>query len=107
MWSLMGVTEATGITLTESLAMMPAASVSGLIFAGKTSQYFAVGKITHEQVGVFELGRLGKGRMGGLSTNIGNAWGIVNESCLPPPATCPGVAVPRHACGATSGTRPS
>jgi 5-methyltetrahydrofolate--homocysteine methyltransferase len=48
----MNVTEATGITLTESLAMMPAASVSGLIFAGKASQYFAVGKITHEQVGL-------------------------------------------------------
>ena len=30
--------------------MLPAASVSGLIFAGKGSQYFAVGKITKDQV---------------------------------------------------------
>ena len=36
--------------MTESLAMWPAASVSGLYFAGECSQYFAVGKITQEQV---------------------------------------------------------
>ena len=30
-------------------AMLPAASVSGLFFGGKASQYFAVGKITKEQ----------------------------------------------------------
>lgn len=30
--------------------MMPAASVSGLYFANKESRYFAVGKITKEQV---------------------------------------------------------
>ncbi len=50
MWDLMNIEEQTGIELTESLAMMPAASVSGLLFGGKASQYFAVGKITHEQV---------------------------------------------------------
>lgn len=51
MWSLMDVEAHSGIELTESLAMVPAASVSGLYFGGKCSQYFAVGKITHEQVG--------------------------------------------------------
>ena len=50
MWSLMGVAQKTDITLTESIAMQPAAAVSGLYFAGKCSHYFAVGKITQDQV---------------------------------------------------------
>lgn len=50
MWDLMDVEKQTGIELTESLAMLPAASVSGLYFGGRGSQYFAVGKITQEQV---------------------------------------------------------
>ena len=49
-WQLMDAEVASGITLTESLAMFPAASVSGLYFGGKCSQYFAVGKVTKEQV---------------------------------------------------------
>lgn len=40
----------TGIELTESLAMKPAASVSGLYFSNPQATYFAVGKITKEQV---------------------------------------------------------
>lgn len=40
----------TGIKLTDSLAMEPAASVSGLYFAHPKSAYFAVGKITKDQV---------------------------------------------------------
>lgn len=39
-----------GIVLTESCAMMPAASVSGLIIGHKDSRYFAVGKIGRDQV---------------------------------------------------------
>ncbi|XP_062415894.1 methionine synthase [Pungitius pungitius] len=50
MWSLAGIQEKTGIYLTESLAMMPAASVSGLYFSHPKASYFAVGKITKEQV---------------------------------------------------------
>jgi len=50
MWKSMDVKAKTGIDLTESLAMLPAASVSGLMFAHPKSQYFAVGKITKEQV---------------------------------------------------------
>lgn len=50
MWELMKVKDTIGVELTESLAMLPAASVSGLYFAGPKSQYFAVGKITKEQV---------------------------------------------------------
>ncbi|XP_021164330.1 methionine synthase isoform X3 [Fundulus heteroclitus] len=50
MWSLASVQEKTGIALTESLAMTPAASVSGLYFSHPQASYFAVGKITKEQV---------------------------------------------------------
>lgn len=50
MWDLMKVAETTGITLTESMAMLPAASVSGLYFAAPKSSYFAVGKINQDQV---------------------------------------------------------
>ena len=50
MWALMRIEEQTGISLTESMAMLPAAAVSGLYFAAPTSQYFAVGKITQDQV---------------------------------------------------------
>ncbi|QDU64369.1 Methionine synthase [Planctomycetes bacterium Pan216] len=50
LWSLLDVEAATGITLTESCAMMPAASVSGLYFAHPESRYFAVDLITRDQV---------------------------------------------------------
>ena len=50
MWDLMGVEKAIGVQLTENLAMLPAASVSGLMFAGKKAEYFSVGKVTAEQV---------------------------------------------------------
>ncbi|RIB05894.1 5-methyltetrahydrofolate-homocysteine methyltransferase [Gigaspora rosea] len=50
MWKLMNVYEKTGIELTEGLAMLPAASVSALVFANPESQYFAVGKIEKDQV---------------------------------------------------------
>ncbi|WP_328340495.1 methionine synthase [Micromonospora sp. NBC_00421] len=42
--------EALGIELTESYAMTPAASVSGLIFAHPGSRYFTVGRIDRDQV---------------------------------------------------------
>lgn len=50
MWQLMNVEKVTGIKLTESLAMDPPASVSGLYFAHPDSFYFAVGKIAKDQV---------------------------------------------------------
>ncbi|MFZ4731229.1 MAG: vitamin B12 dependent-methionine synthase activation domain-containing protein, partial [Pirellulales bacterium] len=42
--------DAAGMTLTESYAMLPAASVSGLYFAHPDCRYFAVDRITREQV---------------------------------------------------------
>ena len=50
MWKLMDVERHTGITLTDSLAMDPPASVCGLYFAHPQSAYFAVGKINRDQV---------------------------------------------------------
>ena len=50
MWELMNVEKEIGVELTESFAMLPSASVSGLYFAGKSSQYFNVGKVTSDQV---------------------------------------------------------
>ena len=50
MWNLMKVEEQTGIQLSESLSMMPASSVSALVFAHQDSQYFAVGQIGKDQV---------------------------------------------------------
>jgi 5-methyltetrahydrofolate--homocysteine methyltransferase len=49
-WKLLDVEKTTGIILTESIAMVPTAAVSGLYFANKDSQYFGLGKITKEQV---------------------------------------------------------
>merc|ERR1719329_1116483 len=50
MWDLMKVQEDIGVELTDSMAMLPAASVSGLYFAHPQSQYFAVGQICKDQV---------------------------------------------------------
>src|SRR5581483_4927265 len=50
LWKLLGAEEATGIKLTESYAMWPASSVSGLYFAHPEAKYFGVGKIDRDQV---------------------------------------------------------
>ena len=49
-WKLLDVEKTTGITLTDSLAMVPTAAVSGLYISNKNASYFGVGKITKEQV---------------------------------------------------------
>jgi 5-methyltetrahydrofolate--homocysteine methyltransferase len=50
LWELMNVESSTGISLTESFAMWPGAAVSGLYFAHPESRYFAVNKVTKDQV---------------------------------------------------------
>jgi 5-methyltetrahydrofolate--homocysteine methyltransferase len=50
LFELLGGEEATGIHLTESLAMYPASSVSGWYFAHPESKYFGVGKIEKDQL---------------------------------------------------------
>ena len=50
LFRLLNATELTGVSLTESLAMLPTASVSGWYFAHPDAKYFGLGKITAEQV---------------------------------------------------------
>ncbi|NNK81151.1 MAG: methionine synthase, partial [Flavobacteriales bacterium] len=50
LFDLLNVEEHTGIRLTESNAMYPASSVSGMYFANEESKYFQVGKIGEDQV---------------------------------------------------------
>ncbi|QNK77172.1 methionine synthase [Winogradskyella sp. PAMC22761] len=49
-WNLLKVKENIGVELTESLAMWPAASVSGYYFANPEAKYFGLGKIKEDQV---------------------------------------------------------
>jgi 5-methyltetrahydrofolate--homocysteine methyltransferase len=50
LWKLLDVERNAGITLTESCAMWPGASVSGLYFAHPEAKYFGVGKLGRDQV---------------------------------------------------------
>ena len=50
LFDLLGAEKHTGIQLTESFAMHPGASVSGLYFSHPESKYFGVGKIARDQV---------------------------------------------------------
>ena len=50
LWRLLDVEKNTGMLLTESFAMWPGSSVSGLYFAHPQSRYFTVGKIDRDQV---------------------------------------------------------
>jgi 5-methyltetrahydrofolate--homocysteine methyltransferase len=50
LFDLLESTKHTGVILTESLAMLPASSVSGLYFAHPESKYFAVGKLSRDQI---------------------------------------------------------
>jgi 5-methyltetrahydrofolate--homocysteine methyltransferase len=49
-WDLMNVENRIGVELTESLAMWPAASVSGYYFGNQKSKYFGLGKMIQDQV---------------------------------------------------------
>ncbi|WP_243470921.1 methionine synthase [Winogradskyella sp. MH6] len=49
-WDILKVEEIIGVKLTESLAMWPAASVSGYYFANPEAKYFGLGKITEDQL---------------------------------------------------------
>jgi 5-methyltetrahydrofolate--homocysteine methyltransferase len=49
-FKLLNATELTGVSLTESLAMLPTASVSGWYFSHPEAKYFGLGKIKIDQV---------------------------------------------------------
>ncbi|MEY4594448.1 MAG: hypothetical protein RIQ47_858 [Bacteroidota bacterium] len=50
LWKLLDVEKNTGIQLTDSMAMFPTASVSGLYFAHPQAHYFGIGRIAKDQV---------------------------------------------------------
>jgi len=66
-WKLLSVNEHIGVELTESLAMWPAASVSGYYFAHPDSKYFGLGRITEEQVEDYAQRR-------GISKELAMQW---------------------------------
>ncbi len=49
-WNILNVEKNIGVSLTESLAMWPASSVSGYYFANPSAKYFGLGKISKDQV---------------------------------------------------------
>ena len=59
--------EEIGMSLTESLAMYPAASVSGYYFAHPESKYFAVGKLAKDQIEAYAT-------MSGISVELAEKW---------------------------------
>jgi 5-methyltetrahydrofolate--homocysteine methyltransferase len=67
LWRLLDVEKNIGVTLTESLAMWPTASVSGLYFSHPQSRYFGLGKITKEQVHDFAKRR-------GFTKEVAERW---------------------------------
>jgi 5-methyltetrahydrofolate--homocysteine methyltransferase len=66
-WKLLNVEQEIGVKLTESMAMWPAASVSGYYFANSESKYFGLGKIKEDQVIDYAKRR-------GISTEIASKW---------------------------------
>jgi len=53
LFELLAATDTAGVRLTESFAMMPAASVSGLYFSHPKAQYFGVGRVERDQVAAY------------------------------------------------------
>ncbi|MFI2744042.1 methionine synthase [Zhouia sp. PK063] len=66
-WDVLQVEENIGVTLTESLAMWPASSVSGYYFANPESKYFGLGKIKEDQVEDYAKRR-------GVSVEVAQKW---------------------------------
>jgi 5-methyltetrahydrofolate--homocysteine methyltransferase len=67
LFSLLDATSATGIELTDSFAMNPPASVSGLYFANPQAHYFGVGKIERDQAEDYA-------RRKGWTTAVAERW---------------------------------
>jgi 5-methyltetrahydrofolate--homocysteine methyltransferase len=66
-WKLLNVEAAIGVTLTESMAMWPASSVSGYYFGNPESKYFGLGKIKEDQVIDYAKRR-------SISTDMAKKW---------------------------------
>ncbi|OWP78266.1 methionine synthase [Flavobacterium oreochromis] len=72
-WKLLDVENQIGVKLTESMAMWPAASVSGYYFANPQSKYFGLGKIKQDQVEDYAIRR-------GISVEEATKWLAPNLS---------------------------
>jgi 5-methyltetrahydrofolate--homocysteine methyltransferase len=90
LWKLLEVEKNAGIQLTESCAMWPGSSVSGLYFAHPESKYFAVGKLGRDQVIDYHLRK-------GLALQEVERW-LGPWLNYEPTAVAPGATVP-CACG--------
>ncbi|NRS88946.1 5-methyltetrahydrofolate--homocysteine methyltransferase [Flavobacterium sp. 7E] len=66
-WKLLNVEKEIGVTLTESMAMWPASSVSGYYFGNPESKYFGLGKIKEDQVIDYAKRR-------SISTDMATKW---------------------------------
>ncbi len=55
LWQLLDVEKNTGIQITESFAMWPGSSISGLYFAHPEARYFSLGKIDRDQVADYAI----------------------------------------------------
>jgi 5-methyltetrahydrofolate--homocysteine methyltransferase len=66
-WDLLNVDENIGVKLTESLAMWPAASVSGYYLGNPEARYFGLGKITEDQLKEYSKRR-------GISNEEARKW---------------------------------
>ena len=78
LWSLLNVEKHTGISLTESLAMWPASSVSGWYYAHPESRYFGVGKISRDQIENYAKRR-------NISQTVAEKWLASNLAYEPEP----------------------
>ncbi len=77
LWKLLDVEKQTGIELTESYAMYPTAAVSGFYFSHPDAQYFAVGKIAHDQVEDYAARK-------GMPIDVVERWLAANLGYEPP-----------------------
>jgi 5-methyltetrahydrofolate--homocysteine methyltransferase len=90
LFDLLQAEDTVGIRLTESFAMLPAASVSGLLFSHPQARYFAVGKIERDQVVDYQ-------RRKGMDLRTVERWLAPNLFYEPeesPAASGPSPAVP-------------
>ena len=87
---------ATGIALTESFAMPPAAAVSGIYFAHPQARYFAVGRIGRDQLEDYAArkgGRSPSGRALARAEPAGLTRSLRPSAILPPAGASRGAAL--------------
>jgi 5-methyltetrahydrofolate--homocysteine methyltransferase len=91
LWTLLDVEKNTGMKLTESFAMWPGSSVSGLYFAHPESRYFSLGKIDRDQIEDYRARK-------GMSLEEVERW-LAPALNYDPDAAAPGAESPRAANG--------